>query len=197
MIPGVLDPHLDYSTATALAFLGSLAGLGVGHLFGDIVLQSDADAAGKVYPGNDRLADGAHPWSGWPACLRHVASYLAAQAGALLLVLLVIPVVTLPGITAALVISGSTHAVIDRRWLVRRILARKGCDTWPQAAFWIDQSLHWAAMLLAALAAARITTATGAAGVTAAGLLLIADALRVEHRHCRRVVARPAPTDRY
>lgn len=192
---GPLDLHLDYSVGTALGFLGTLVGLGVGHLFGDIVLQSDADASGKGYPSNDRLAAGVHPWTGWAACLRHVASYLAAQAGALLIVLLVIPV-SLPGITAALVISGSTHAVIDRRWLVQRVLTRKGCTTWPQAAFWIDQSLHWAAMLLAAVAAARVHTLTGAVGVTAACLLLIADALRIERRHRRGVISRPAPTDR-
>lgn len=192
---GVHGLQLDYSVGTALAFLGSLAGLGVGHLIGDTVLQSDADAAGKAYPSNDRLAGGAHPWTGWAACLRHVASYLAAQATGLLVVLLVIPV-TLPGIAAALALSGSTHAVIDRRWLVQRIVARKGCQTWPQAAFWIDQALHWAAMLLAAVVAARITTVTGAAGIAVAGLLLIADALRVERRHRRRVLSRPAPTDR-
>jgi hypothetical protein len=191
----VITDGLAYSVGTGLAFLGSLAGLGVGHLFGDTVLQSDADAGNKAYPSNDRLAAGTHPWTGWPACLRHVASYLAAQAAALLIVLLVIPV-SLPGIAAALALSGSTHAVIDRRWLVQRIVARKGCHTWPQAAFWIDQALHWAAMLLAAVAAARITTVTGAAGVTAAGLLLVADALRVERRHRSRVLSRPAPTDR-
>jgi hypothetical protein len=190
-----LDFHVGYSVATGLAFLGSLAGLGVGHLIGDIVLQSNADASGKGYPSNDRLAAGVHPWTGWAACLRHVASYLAAQYLALVVVLLVIPV-SLPGITAALVISGSTHAVIDRRWLVQRVLARKGCTTWPQAAFWVDQSLHWAAMFLAAVAAARVHTLTGAAGVTAACLLLIADALRIERRHRRGVISRPAPTDR-
>jgi hypothetical protein len=196
MIGSALDLHLDYSVGTALAFLGTLVGLGVGHLFGDIVLQSDADAAGKGYPSNDRLAAGTHPWTGWSSCLRHCASYLAAQAGALMIVLLVIPV-TLPGIAAALALSGSTHAVIDRRWLVQRIVARKGCSTWPQASFWVDQALHWAAMLLAAVVAARITTVTGAAGVTAAGLLLIADALCVERRHRRRVLSRPAPSDRF
>lgn len=190
-----LDFHVGYSVVTGLAFLGSLAGLGVGHLLGDIVLQSDAEASGKGYPSNDRLAAGVHPWTGWAACLRHVASYLAAQYLALMVVLLVIPV-PLPGIAAALAISGSTHAVIDRRWLVQRVLARKGCTTWPQAGFWIDQSLHWAAMLLAAVVAARIDTFTGAAGVTAAGLLLIADALRIERRHRRGVISRPSPTDR-
>lgn len=184
------------SLDTALAFLGCLAALGVAHLPGDIVAQSNTDAAAKAYPGDDRLAAGVHPFTGWGHCLRHTASYLACQAVALALVLLVVPI-PLPGILAALAVSGTTHAVIDRRWPVNRIIAAKGCTSWPLAGFWIDQALHGAAMFGAALIAARITTVTAAAVVAGAGVLLIGGALHVEHRHARGVTAGPAPTDRY
>ncbi|GGL17764.1 DUF3307 domain-containing protein [Mangrovihabitans endophyticus] len=186
---------LTYSTATALAFLGTLAALGAGHLPGDIAVQSNADATGKAMPGNDRLAAGAHPWTGWGHCARHTLTYLACQAVAVFLVLLVVPV-PLPGAIAALAFSGATHAVIDRRWLVARLLAAKGCTSWKDMTFWADQSLHWAAMFLAALIAARTHTFHKAGLVAGFGVLLIAYALFAEHRHARGVAAGPAPTDR-
>ncbi len=181
---------------TALAFLGCFAALGAAHLPGDIAAQSNADATSKAYPSNDRLAAGVHPFTGWAHCLRHCGSYLACQAVALALVLAVIEI-PLPGVVAALVVSGATHAVVDRRWLVQRILAAKGCTGWREAPFWVDQALHWAAMFAAALIAARTTTWTRTAVVALAGVLLIAYALHVEHRHARGVAAGPAPTDRY
>lgn len=183
------------SLDTALAFVGMLAGLGLGHLPGDILLQTNTDATGKGHPSTDRLAAGVHPWTGWLKCLRHCGLYLACQAVVLLLVWQVVPL-PLPGILAALAISGSTHAVIDRRWLVQRILAAKGCTGWREAALWTDQAMHWTAIGLAAVIAARTTTFTRAAVVVGAGLLLIAYALHVEHRHARGVAAGPAPTDR-
>jgi hypothetical protein len=179
----------------ALAFLGTLAGLGVGHLFGDTILQSDTAAQGKGYPSDDRLAAGAHPWTGWGHCLAHVGSYLAAQAVMVAIVAQVVPM-TWPGLAAALAVSGSTHAVIDRRWPVRWVIARKRCTGWADAHFWIDQAMHWVCLLVAAVLAARISTGTGAAIVAAAGLLLIGDALRYEARHARGVTATTAPTDR-
>jgi hypothetical protein len=181
---------------TALAFLGCLAALGAGHLPGDIAVQSNTDATGKAYPGTDRLAAGVHPWTGWAHCLRHVASYLGCQAIALMIVLSVVAI-PVPGVVAALAVSGATHAVIDRRWVVQRIVAAKGCTGWREAPFWVDQSLHWAAMFVAAMIAARTTTWTQTAVVAFAGLLLIVYALHIEHRHARGVAAGPAPTDRY
>jgi hypothetical protein len=184
------------SLDTALAFVGVLAGLGIGHLPGDILLQANADATGKGHPSADRLAAGVHPWTGWLKCLRHTSSYLGCQATAMLLVLQVVPL-PLPGILAALAISASTHAVIDRRWIVQRILAAKGCTGWREAPLWIDQALHWSAIGVAAVVAARTTTFTRAGEVVGAGLLLIAYALHAEHRHARGVAAGPAPTDRH
>jgi hypothetical protein len=183
------------TTTTALAFLGTLAALGAGHLPGDIAAQTNTDAIGKALPSNDRLATGAHPWTGWGHCARHTLTYLACQAVAVALVLLVIDI-PLPGVFAALAFSGATHAVIDRRWLVVRLLAAKGCHSWREAPFWVDQSLHWTAMFLAALIAARTLTFDKTALVAGFGVLLIAYALFAEHRHARGVTAGPAPTDR-
>ncbi len=192
---GMLNTSLIYDVGTALDFLGVLAALGVGHLFGDVVLQTHADANSKGIPSNDRIAAGTHPWTGWSACLRHTWSYLGAQVAALVLVSAVISP-NLPGMIAALALSGSTHAVIDRRWPVQQIIAAKGCSGWPLAPFWVDQALHWAVMFVAAVAAARTHTFTKTAVAAAAGLLLIAYALHVEHRHGRGITSRPAPTDR-
>lgn len=180
---------------TALAFLGTLAGLGVGHLAGDTILQSDTAAQGKGYPGDDRLAAGTHPWNGWGHCLAHIGSYLAAQAVMTLIVALVVPM-TWPGLAAALAVSGSTHAVIDRRWPVRWVIARKQCTAWADAHFWIDMAMHACCLLVAAVLAARVHTGTGAALAATAGLLLIGAALRYEARHARGITAAAAPTDR-
>ena len=46
-----------------------------------------------------------------------------------------------------------------------------------------EQALHWAAMVVAAVIAARTTTWTKTALAAGAGVLLIAYALHVEHRH--------------
>jgi len=184
------DPTIATAAITSVVF----AGLLVGHMLGDHPVQSDNDATGKARPGDEQLAAGVHPFTGWPHCLRHVASYLACQAVALLLLTLAAPL-TLPGVAAALTVSGATHAVIDRRWLVRAILAAKGgCPGWPQASYWIDQSLHYAAMLAAAVAAVRATTGLSAAVVAAAAATLIPACLVAEHHQARRA-ARPAASD--
>jgi Protein of unknown function (DUF3307) len=104
------DPTIATAGITSVVFAALLAG----HMLGDHPVQSDNAAAGKGHPSNDQLAAGAHPWTGWIHCLRHISSYLACQACALLLIGLVAPL-SFRGFVAALVISGSTHAVIDRR----------------------------------------------------------------------------------
>lgn len=183
------------TTATAAITAVVYAALLAGHMLGDHPVQSDNTAAGKGHPTDDQLAAGAHPFTGWIHCLRHIFSYLTCQGAALLLIGLVAPL-SFPGFVAALVISGSTHAVIDRRWIVRRILTAKGgCPGWPQASYFIDQSLHYAAMLVAAVAAALATTTTAAAVVTGAAVLLVAAALAAEHHHGHAITTRPAPTD--
>jgi uncharacterized protein DUF3307 len=163
--------------ATAAVAAVTFAALFAGHQLGDHVLQSNADAAAKGAPTAPMLASGAHPWAGWPACLRHVATYTAAQLATLALVRVAAPL-SWYGAAAALAVSAGTHAVIDRRWITRLIIRAKRCQDWPEAAYLIDQSLHHGALLAAAVLAA--VTASGAAagvvvacaaGVAAAGLV--------------------------
>lgn len=181
------DPSATTAAVTAAVYVALFAG----HQLGDYPIQRDTDAQAKGHPADDLLAAGV-PWhTGLTSVARHVGSYVACQALALALVAMVAPL-TWPGAWTALVISGATHAVIDRRWIVRAIIARKGgCAHWPGAAASIDQALHFAAMLVAAIAAARVTTVTGALIETALGVALIGWALLWERRHARVLATRP------
>jgi hypothetical protein len=165
-----------------------------GHQLGDYPIQRDDDAQAKGIPVDDLLAAGV-PWhTGLINVTRHVGSYLACQAIALALLALVAPL-TWPGVWTALTVSGATHAVIDRRWIVRAIIRRLGgCAHWPGAQAQIDQALHFFAMFLAAIGAALLTTVAGALGVTVAGVALIAAALLWERRHGRLLADRLVPT---
>ncbi|HZM83945.1 MAG TPA: DUF3307 domain-containing protein [Candidatus Limnocylindrales bacterium] len=152
-----------------------------GHQVGDHVIQSDADARAKGAPTADLLARGTHPWTGWPACLRHVASYTLVQAAALALTSLVAPL-TLAGVIAALTVSASTHAVIDRRWLVRWLIAVKGCHGWREAPYVLDQSIHIGVLLVASVVAAAVHTPGAALGVLALSAAIVVAALVFERR---------------
>jgi hypothetical protein len=167
------------TTATAAVAAITFAALYAGHQIGDHVVQTNATAAAKGAPTAERLAAGAHPWTGWRACLRHVTTYTMAQAIALALIGFVAPI-ALPGAVAALAVSASTHAVIDRRWLVRLIIEAKGCADWRDAPYLLDQSLHAGALLVAAVLGAAVTTGRGAAAVVVAGAVLVAAGLMAE-----------------
>ena len=183
----------DPSTATAAITAVSFIALLTGHMLGDHPVQTDADAAGKGHPSDTELAAGAHPYTGWGHCLRHVGSYLACQAAALLLAAWVAPL-TVTGAIAALTVSGSTHAVIDRRWIVRAIITAKGgCPTWAQAPYFIDQSLHFGAILVAAVLAARATSWPTALLVTTVAAALIPACLIMEHHRAHVLTTRAIP----
>lgn len=176
---------------TAAAFVALYAG----HQIGDHAIQTNAAVAAKGAPDADRLAAGVHPWTGWGACLRHVASYTLVQAVALALVRVVAPL-DLPGVLAALAVSAGTHAVIDRRWPVRLLIRLKGCQDWRDAPYLIDQSLHTGALLVAAVCAAAVTTGAGAVVVAAGVAALLGAALVAERRFAevaRRGAAGAAP----
>lgn len=66
----LFDPTATSAAVAAAAYIALLSG----HQLGDHPIQSNADAAAKGHPGDDQLARGAHPWTGWTACWRHVAS---------------------------------------------------------------------------------------------------------------------------
>lgn len=105
-------------TASA-ALCGAVAvALHAGHRVGDFWVQTDAQARSKGLPGADGVL----------ACLAHVLSYLAAQVVCLSLaaVVLALPIDPIK-IIIALLVSGGTHYVADRRehglmfWLARRL----------------------------------------------------------------------------
>lgn len=169
------------TAATAAVAAATFVALYAGHQIGDHVVQTATTAAAKGAPTADRLAAGAHPWAGWGACLRHVTTYTIAQVVALGLVGVVAPL-GVPGAVAALAVSASTHAVIDRRWLVRLLIRAKGCQDWHEGPYLLDQSLHAGALLVAAVLAAAVTTMSGAAAVVAAGAVLVGAALLAEKR---------------
>jgi hypothetical protein len=130
------------STATAAIAAAVFTALLAGHHLGDFPVQRSSDATSKGMPGDDLIATGT-PWHrGWASIGRHVASYLACQAAALWLISTVVPL-TVAGVWTALVLSGATHAVIDRRWLVQAIIRGKGgCQHWKEAPAQIDQALQ-------------------------------------------------------
>lgn len=185
----------DPTTTTAAVTACVSVALSAGHWIGDHPMQPDTAAAGKGQPTDDRLTAGAHPWTGWSHLTRHLSTYLLAQAVALALIAPVAPL-TLPGAVAALAVSGSTHAVIDRRWIVRAIIRAKGCHGWADAPYLIDQALHHGAMFLAAITAALVTTTAGAAVVLVLGGALIAAGLTAEHLRGTALAAGPTATDR-
>jgi len=178
------------STAvTAVVFVALFAS----HQVGDHIVQTSAAAQAKGAPTADLLAAGVHPWRGWGACLHHVSTYTLTQAAALVLVNVATPVAW-TAVLAALAVSASTHAVIDRRWLVRLIVRAKGCQDWQEAPYAIDQSLHTGAMLVAAVVAAVTTSGAGACAVGAGAAALVGIALVVEQRLATAARDRAAST---
>jgi hypothetical protein len=111
---------------TAIVFLVLLAG----HLLGDWVAQNDWQATNKT--------------RSWAALTAHVASYHLLMG-----LLLLIPILRdgWPAwkALAALTVSATTHAVIDRRWPVRALLRAVGSPgfaTVEWGVIAVDQALH-------------------------------------------------------
>jgi hypothetical protein len=175
------------AAVTAVAFVALYAG----HQLGDHAIQTNTAAMGKGAPTSDLLAAGVHPWTGWNACLRHVGTYAIVQAVTLGLACVVAPL-RWHGIVAALAVSASTHAVIDRRWIVRMVIQAKGCHAWREAPYHIDQSLHVGALLVAAVLAGAVTDGRGASAVVAAAAALVGAALVAEKRLAAAAMLRTA-----
>jgi hypothetical protein len=179
-------PTVETAATAAAVF----AALYASHMVGDHIVQSARDAEAKAAPRPGQVNAGVHPWRGWPALVNHIFSYTAGQAVTLLFVALTVVPLTFPGAVAALAISASTHAVIDRRWLVWRIIHAKRAHEWEQGPYAVDQSLHIGVLLVAAVLAGAVTAAGGAVAVTAAGLALVAAAMAVEQLRARRAAGR-------
>jgi hypothetical protein len=121
---------------TATVFLALLAS----HLLGDWVVQSDEQATNKT--------------RSWAALASHLARYHLVMAG-----LLLIPLLRdgWPAWRAlvALAVSAVTHAFIDRRWPVRRLLrvvGSPGFATLEWGLIAVDQALHLAILAMLAVA---------------------------------------------
>lgn len=108
----------------AVAFSTLLTAALAAHEVTDNLLgQTDDQAARKGKPGVE----------GWAADLRHVAAYhatLAAMVGA------TVRVIRLPvsgrGLLAGFAVSVASHAGIDRRWPVEKLMALTGSGRWAE-----------------------------------------------------------------
>jgi hypothetical protein len=95
-------------------FAAVYAALRTMHDLGDHLVQTDRQAAGKA-------SDDEATWV--PAMTGHVVTYTAVQVTGLALVNRTLGLRLHPGaVTAAVALSASTHAFLDRRWPVRRAM---------------------------------------------------------------------------
>ena len=121
---------------TATVFLALLAS----HLLGDWVVQTDEQAANNT--------------RAWGALLGHVARYHLVMSG-----LLLIPVLRdswpLWRALLTLAVSAASHAFIDRRWPVRRLLVAVGSPSFATVEWGViavDQALHLSILAMLAVA---------------------------------------------
>ncbi|MEV6146379.1 hypothetical protein [Streptomyces sp. NPDC051992] len=145
-------------TTTAVRAIGAYAALNASHDVGDFWGQRDADAGAKGKCG----------WEGRAACARHVASYTATQAVALLAADRALRLgLDWRRAAAGLAVSAVTHYVADRsggRWREKgpstalvRFARRTGHTKWlkrdPGAGLLLDQSWHKGWIAVAAVIA--------------------------------------------
>jgi hypothetical protein len=139
--------------ARQVTFAVTLLALLVGHQVGDHVLQSDVQAARKASPGR----------AGMGAMAGHLLAYHLAVGAVLALVAVVLHLpLTVTGVLAGLAFSTVTHAVLDRRHIVRAVLRHTGSprfaeQTSPVCGMYVaDQALHWLCLLVSALLVATL-----------------------------------------
>lgn len=132
-------------------FATVLATLLVAHNVADHVAQTDHQAANKA--------------NSWAAMAGHIGGYQLVQAVS------VEAVLALTGLrctaTAKLLgalISASTHAFLDRRWPVKKVLEKTGSPNFAgmttpiNGMYQADQALHHGCLLIAALIMAADAT---------------------------------------
>jgi len=127
------------------------------HNIGDHIVQTDGQAVGKTIA------------KGWvPPMVGHVGSYHAVMAGMLLAADRLLGLgLSRRRLAVALAVSVGTHAFLDRRWPVRRILEATGSPGFARlqtplnGPYLADQALHHGALWLAALVAAAEPEGTG------------------------------------
>ncbi|MFY1652469.1 DUF3307 domain-containing protein [Solwaraspora sp. WMMB762] len=139
---------------SAVVFAVVAATLHAAHQLADHVFgQTDAQAANKAAAG----------LSGWRHLAGHVAAYHLVVAVMLGVTVWVLDLpVSVAGVVAGLAFSAVTHAVLDRRWPVRWILARTGSEAFadrvaPTCGMYLaDQALHYGCLWVAALLIAAL-----------------------------------------
>ena len=144
---------------TAVRFAAAYAVLTAAHEVGDYWVQRDAEAVAK----------GGHGAEGRAACARHVASYTATQAAALLAADRGLRIgLSWRHAAAGLAVSAVTHYIVDRsggRWREEgpstrlvRFARRTGHAGWlerdPGAGPLLDQAWHKGWIAVAAAVAA-------------------------------------------
>jgi Protein of unknown function (DUF3307) len=139
--------------AHQVTFVVTLTALLVGHQIGDHVLQSDRQAADKARPGRP----------GVRAMAAHLVAYHLAVGAVLAVVALVLHLpLSVTGVLAGLAFSVVSHALLDRRHLVRAVLQVTGSprfadQTTPVCGMYVaDQALHWLCLLISALLVASL-----------------------------------------
>ena len=117
----------------------------VAHLLADFALQTDRQASLKA----DRSA------AGWWANLSHAATHVIACAVALAVGTAALDGMHLPVVrtVAALAWIGSSHGLIDRRWLIAWWMDHTGSAAFRErgGAAYVDQTAHVLALAVAAL----------------------------------------------
>lgn len=115
------------------------------HIFG----QTDHQAAHKAEPG----------LAGWRHIAGHIGLYHLVMAVMITVASLALHLpVTALGVTAGLLFSALTHAVLDRRWPVRWLLDHTASPNFARlaghglnGAYLADQALHYGCLWVAAL----------------------------------------------
>ncbi|HTU73116.1 MAG TPA: transcriptional regulator [Trebonia sp.] len=134
----------------AVEFAAAFAALAASHQAADYWVQTPGQALEKGLSG----------WKGRRACLAHVATYTATQAGFLAIAGLVLDVpFSVAAVAAGLAVSAATHYFADRRAPLRCLAARLG-----KGGFWdsdggplLDQAWHWTWLWVAALVIAGVS----------------------------------------
>lgn len=135
---------MSAATERAATFAAGGFALLVGHTVGDHLVQTDHQAAHKA--------------KSWRAMAGHVGSYQLTCATALAAVQAVTGIrPSWRHVVAGHLFSAATHALLDRRWPVQKILRATGSPRFAElqipinGMYQADQSLHHACLFVAAL----------------------------------------------
>ncbi|MEW9530704.1 hypothetical protein [Microbispora sp. NPDC049125] len=136
-------------------FAATLTSAITAHHVADYLSQTDHQACRKAAPGYNAVDDTPYAQT-WIANQKHCLTYHATMAAAVGATFRILGIRIPPGrAAAALALSWGTHAVIDRRWPVKKIMEWTGSGAWyeadKEAAPKVDQTLHLAVLHLAAL----------------------------------------------